>query len=180
MISVKEIIEVIDTKNDQMIEWNGLTIKIKKTVDINTLNVLVNYIVNLCFNASGEYHPELKDFALKSAILLFYTDIDFSNLRDEETEALYYIVYQSNLCDMIANNINRYQFQALIQAVEEKIGYMINTDIINLKETIGKLSDLEDIFHNLLSNIDFDNLNDLSELVSKGNILDHQVLAENK
>lgn len=104
------------------IDWNGLGIIIKKNLSLVEEAQFVDTCVKACFNdKTGEYVPEGKDFAIRSCILISYTNINLPT----NYEKSYDFVYQSGIADVVTQYINPAQFDAITRAINDKIAYTI-------------------------------------------------------
>lgn len=108
------------------IEWKGLNITIKHNLTLKDMLSFVDAVVKNCFNESNAtYMPEIKDFATRSSIIEYYTNISLPS----DVEKRYDLLYRSSVLDKIVRHINMQQFDAMIEAIEDKTAHIAQANI---------------------------------------------------
>lgn len=122
-------------------EWNEMSISVKRYLDMEDMMNFTYSVFNSCFsNTTGEYRPEVKDFAIRSCILEIYANIDLpDNLADR-----YNLIYQSNIIPEIMPYIDQAQFNAIVLAIDSKIEARINMNIAKFENDMRKAQDALD------------------------------------
>ena len=153
------------------IEWRGLKIKVKHTLDLAGTIKFVSYVTDSCFDSeTGEYLPEIVDFAKRSAIVQFYTNITLP----EETSEQYELLYGNDLIDSIKNShiIDLDQFWLIDDAINDKLYYLTSMDIYRIKNgfesLVDGLSKLEESFGEIFGSIDSDSISKIADAVDDG------------
>lgn len=158
VISVHAIENVIRNEADDTVEldWYGETLAVKKRLSIGEMLVFVNGVTDNCFTEELVYIPEVADYVRRCAILELY-----GNFRlPQDTEKRYKFVYSEPMekaVDMILNVIDMQQYMEIMDALQNKIDYRINTDIeranrrvSEAEESLLKLeNDLREVFSGL-------------------------------
>ena len=58
-----------------VVEWNGLSISVTKRLGLRQVLAFIDEVVNGCFSEeSGEYMPEVVDFAIRCNVLTRYAN----------------------------------------------------------------------------------------------------------
>lgn len=130
--AVKENFPVVTTK-----QWFGIDITIKHTLSLTDILEFANDVVLSCFNDNGGFMPEVMDFAIRSNILTRYANFSLpDNLKKR-----YELIYNSDVVDFVCKHINMQQLQELTDAINRKIDYMCDTNVITIQKEMTKLLD---------------------------------------
>ncbi len=159
-------------------EWKGIQLHIKRCLSIEDMMLFVNSVVSSCFAAeTSEYLPEIKDFAIRCAILTYYTGLTLPESLSERYE----IAYTSGLTSSITNYVDTEQYDAMLDAIERKISYQAHSNIeaINqqMNEIINNFNDLEDKLVDVFSGIDSNTISNIASAIANGNF-DEQKLVK--
>lgn len=115
---------------------------IKTIITATEANAYYDTILTLCHDDNGDYIPVFKDFAVRYATIMFFTDFDLSNKTLDE---IYGEIYNDDLISAFAEVIgNSIQVSTIIEAVEETIKYEKEKKIRTNKIT-AFLEDIIDI-----------------------------------
>ncbi len=180
MISINAFEKAIDKTYEPTttVNWNGLDIVIKKHLCLAEVAKFVDTCCKACFDAeTHEYAPEAKDFAIRSCVMSFYTNITMpTNL-----ERQYELIYHSMIMDVITPNIDNAQFKAIINAVEDKIAYhaelnekLVQQQIESFQNTVKKF---EKQMAEMFNGIKIDDMKNIMGALSN-NKLDEEKLVE--
>jgi len=121
------------------IEWRGLTIDVKKTLSLDEMVAFTQNVVRSCFDAERtSYHPEMKDMAVRSILLGFYTNLTLPSGLNR----LYDILYCTDIVDMVYSTINQKQFEVMMIAVDNQIDYIANSNIESVTKQVNAMSDM--------------------------------------
>ena len=141
-------------KADGEIEWNGLSIKIRSTVNFEHMFMFVEYVVKSCFDSdTGEYLPQMKDFATKSAILKYYTNISLPDSSEKQFKLLYGTdlferVFDSQIIDMD-------QLNSMNSSINAKLKQLSDSDVVQLHAEFEMLlSNIENLVNQFSSIFD--------------------------
>lgn len=158
------------------VEWNGLTIEIKKNIGLEEAYVFVDDVTSACFDSNtGAYSPKRKQFLTRAAVVELYTNLSLPSSVKKQ----YDMLYGNDLFDIIVQNIDRSQLSDIIDAVDEGIRLVTDTgvtvlakrmdDIVNGFEKVEK--DISDMF----GGVDGNDINNIVRAVSE-NGLDEEKL----
>lgn len=146
------------------IEWNGIEVVIKETLSFKEMMTFVDSATKSCFDIdSGTYLPEVKDFAIKSCVLEMYTNLPIL----ENSECMYDFIYCSNIIPTVLQQINRQQLDEILQAVNDKIDNLAQSNIEMINKQMNELYTHFNRLQNQLSKA-FSGVgsNDITKLVS--------------
>lgn len=122
-------------KNEEVIDWNGVSISVKRTIGLAESLDFVKSVVESCFDDAGVYMPELRDFAFRTNIIRKYTDIALP----VEAEKQYALLYRTNLYGFIINAIDEGQISVICQAIDEKVVYECDTQMREIRARLDKM-----------------------------------------
>lgn len=137
------------------IEWNGITVVVKYNLTLREMMSFVDKVVKNCFKESdGSFMPEIKNFAERSCIYEYYTNITLpSNIEKQ-----YDLLYHQSLLDQIMSNIDLAQFNSMMRAIDDKVKHTAQANIDNItrqvNELMGSLENTQKEFGDIFSDID--------------------------
>lgn len=165
--SISALDKACDKLEDAIVEveWNGITLNIKKRLGFSEMVKVVESVADLCF-IDGEYYPEIKEFARRCAIAEHY-----GNCRlPEDSAHKYKIVYDSDLIRTITHNVDINQLDSIDMAIEDKIEYrvssLIDTTQAKYDEIANSISNITVQIKELFSGIDKDTLASLAQALA--------------
>lgn len=107
------------------VQWNGINITVKKSLSVEETMQFVHNVADMCFSEEGEYHPEIMDFAIRCEILTRYANFDLP----DNVGKRYWMVYASNVVEVICAHINIEQLSQIKESIVRKITYMCDSDV---------------------------------------------------
>lgn len=154
----------------QTLNWNGLELVIKKSLSLSEMLTFVNNVIQMCFeDETGEYLPEIKDFAIKSCILDMYTNIEL----EQNVQVRYDLIYSSDIISFIVGNLPNTQLGEITHAIDVKLAHLAQANIESINKQMNDLYNAFDNFEkqigNAFSSISEEDMNALlSALTDKG------------
>lgn len=122
--------------NEEIVEWNGVEVRIIKTLPLGGVLQFVDSVVKSCFYTdTGEYYPEVKNLAICSNILDTYANFTMPSNAEKQYE----LVYCTDAVDMVLKHINVEQLNEITKAIDAKIAYYKD---VNTKGTERRLDEL--------------------------------------
>lgn len=151
------------------IEWNGLEITVKKKLTLAEMYIFIESVVSTCFSKSdGAFTPENKIFAIRSVAITLYSNI---RLPSKE-EKIYDIIYGNGLWEIIANNIDKDQYEDVIKAIEAKIEYLSlsNAEAMNqqVRELYSTVEEIAGRISSLFEGVDPNDVKNIASAVANG------------
>ena len=166
----KEAVETKVTVNipTATIVWNDNTLTVYRRLTFAEMLGFVKNVVELCFSEADEYLPEVQDFALRSSVIQYYGRIALP----PDIEQKYTLVYDTDLCKVIMDNIDKEQFNAMLDAISMKIRYRAQANIEelrrNMNDMIRRFEELEYNIASIFTGIDGDTMRSVADAVSSG------------
>lgn len=146
MISAEEFKAAIESDFTPVtnIEWRGIPIIVRKCLSFEDMMTFVNDIVSSCFaENTGEYLPEIKDFATRCHILESYADF----VLPKDISEKYDLIYCSDIISVVVQQVEQNQFNAIMNAIDRKIDNNARSNIealtIRMNELVSSISSLE-------------------------------------
>lgn len=119
----------------EAIDWNGLKVTVTPVIGLKEMMEFVNNVVESCFSSSGEYCPEIMDFAIACNVLTKYADFELP----EDLEERYAMVCGTDAVSVVCERANREQLDSMLEAIRRRLEYRCNTGISMIE---GRLNDL--------------------------------------
>lgn len=150
-------------------DWRGIFVTIRPQLSLMEMLSFVDGVVKTCFlEADSRYMPELRDFAIRCSVLEMYANFTLP----ENVEKRYELVYGCDVYSLILESIDRSQFDAMLAAIDEKIGHMADANIEavtrQVNELYAALYDLEEKLSAAFEGIDSDSISGLVSAISDG------------
>lgn len=145
-ITVKDLRQALkmhDEINRTTVEWKGLALTIKNTLDLLEMKVFVDTVVAACSGENGlEYHPEWRDFAIRCATVELYSNITLpESIKDKCM-----VVYDTDIFPVVSEYLNSSQLKALIRAADDKLSKIADQGVALVrKELNGVIAGFEEI-----------------------------------
>ena len=158
-------------------EWNGIKLSVNKTISFGKMMEFVRNVTDSCFAIdTGEYLPEIVDFAEACSILEFYGNIELP----DDIEEKYQIVYCTDILMAVITHVNTDQLEDIIDAVNKKIKHRARSNIEALtkqmNEAIGTFNSLEESLSKVFAGVDGDTITSLVKAMSNGGFNEDKVV----
>ena len=157
-----------NTKRDHIENWNGLEIHLHPTLTLEESLKFVHEAVYSCFETNtGEYLPEIRDFAIKCCVLESYAEIKLPDNVSEKHK----LVYSTDLCEFILDRVNWAQFEEFEKAIDRKINHLASSKAVEIEKRLDKaLSTIEDAlksFSDIFDTVSKDDISKLTKALSE-------------
>lgn len=165
----KTVIPMDNIQNEVETEWGGTVITVKHYLSVFNMMQFTDGVVRSCFIAdTGEYVPEVKDFAIRCAILEYYANIELP----AEIEAKCDLVYGTNIVAFVLQYANGEQFNNMRDAIDAKVDNMAqaNIEAMNkqMMEIAAGLKDLEKKLEDVFSGVDSNTVSKIAGALANG------------
>ncbi|MGN1154788.1 MAG: hypothetical protein ACI4TK_01280 [Agathobacter sp.] len=145
-ISVAKFEKILNKDNIVYIPLEGLedvSIEVTKTISLRDVVEFVENVAESCVDLeSGEYTPQVRDFAIKKELLTRYANFTMPQNIGKQYE----FIYNSNIVDTVIQNINQLQFQEIVASIDRKIKFMLDCiTSIAASNTVKLLDKLETV-----------------------------------
>lgn len=161
----------------ETIKWHDIEVTITKTLPLKDVIGMVNDIVDSCFALEdGDFLPEIRDFAIKSAVLEKYANFTMPS----NTSAQYDLIYRTDAFAAVYAHINIEQFNEICLAVDRKLQYKADANIEAINRQMQTLFDaFEEIEKNLSSlftGMDNESMAKLVDAISNGQLDEEKLM----
>jgi len=157
-------------------EWNGVEIRINRSLDFINMMEFVHDAAESCFSESGTFVPEVMDFAIKSNILTRYANF---NLPDN-LEHRYALIYNTDAVDVVCQHIDTEQLREITSAINRKVNYVCNSNVSVLQQ---KMNEVVAAFENMqkqsaamFANVTPDDVTNLLGALSNGTVSEDKIV----
>ena len=172
MISIASMDKIVnDVEESVTINFHGEELVVKKFLPFVDMIKFVNEVVEGCFDDdNGAYLPEAKTFLAQINTVSYY-----SNVRlPDDPKHKYDILNKTDLVEVIANAVDRTQYQAIIRSIEEKINYRVamNEQAFNsrMNATITTIEALVDSIKDSFDGVTPDDVRKLISAINNNSI----------
>lgn len=160
----------------ETVSWYGIEVTIKKTLSLNAMLSFVADVVHSCFSDTGEYIPEIMDFAIRTNVMEKYTNFTLpQNLENQ-----YALVYQTDAFEMILEMINLEQYSEMIKAIKSKVDMLARSNIeainIQMNSVCKTLEEMQDSFGNIFGAINSEDIGAIIGAISGGQINEKSIV----
>lgn len=132
------------------VEWNGLTIEIKRTLSFAEMMGFISGVVAACYNAeTGVYTPDVKSFAIKVMVLESFANFTMPS----NPEKMYELIYCTDALDAVMPYINQTQFREICDSIDERLDYVTSANIESANKQISEMFSSMDGIQEQLSSL---------------------------
>ena len=174
--SLKNVIEVASKVETKTIEWNGININVKDKLSIPDVSRFVAIASDICFTNSGDYLPEVYNYALYVATITVFTDFKLP----ESVEEQYNLIMYTDITSVILDHVNYKIYEELVGCVKEKVDYKVKLHISSIQEQSEKLlSSVEEMitkFESIFGSISPDGITDMIKAFSGGGVDEEKIM----
>ena len=174
--SLRNVIEVASKVETKTIEWNGININVKDKLSIPDVSRFVAIASDICFTNSGDYLPEVYNYALYVATITVFTDFKLP----ESVEEQYNLIMYTDITSVILDHVNSKIYEELVGCVKEKVDYKVKLHISSIQEQSEKLlSSVEEMitkFEGVFGSISPDGITDMIKAFSGGSVDEEKIM----
>ena len=158
------------------VKWGDIEIVVTRTLPLSKVMQIIRDTVELCFTDDGEYMPEIKDFAIRKFLLE-----DYGNFRlPENTSLQYELIYTTDACEAVRNEINDRQFIVVIDSIERRIAHRLSIDTSRVNQQMESLyaefAKLESVLSSTFEGIDANAMAGLIDAVQNGKLDEEKLI----
>lgn len=171
-ISINEFEKAIESDCVHAVdaEWRGVSIHINTILSFAKALEFSNMVTEMCFASdTGEFIPEAQDFAIRCAIIQFYTNLTMPANLERKHE----MVYGTDIIQFVVEYIDKNQFHPLLSAIDKKIDIRVkaNIEALNAKmaEVAAGFETLEQKLGEIFGDIDGETVNKIAGAIANGN-----------
>ena len=146
----------------------GLTFEVKPMLSLKDSIGFVSDVVDSCVDMeTGQYTPEVFDFAVRVNILSRYAGVD----APKDLNKAYKVVYETKVVETIMSAINSEQFALLVDSAKAKMEHMasflITSTTSKVNELVSKMDDVMKTNADVVGNINSESFKDLLASMTK-------------
>lgn len=108
----------VSGKQYKKVQWHTTEVIIKPLLSIGEYADVIRHIIKDCSSPDGSCAIELVDFSIRVNIISSYAFVDLP----KEINDMYYIVYASDLFDLVCANVNKGQLESIIKLIYGMVG----------------------------------------------------------
>lgn len=132
------------------VEWNGLTIEIKRTLSFAEMMGFISGVVAACYNTeNGVYTPDVKNFAIKMMVMENYANFTMPS----NPEKMYELIYCTDAFDAVMQYVNQVQFREICDSIDERLDYITSASIEAANKQIAEMFSSMDGIQEQLSSL---------------------------
>jgi len=172
--NIPEDVTPIDICGKEILVKSGLGL----TETVGFVDSVASTVVD---TETGDYHPELFDFAFGAMLLMYYTNIALP----EDSGEQFALVCQTDLCFEVKKHLDTEQLDSLRAAAEQKVAHLLrcaeNTLASKMTELLASFAQLREMTQDVFANIGgadlkamVDNLSGMDEAALAKAVLDRQ------
>lgn len=158
-------------------EWNGLSIVIKKKLNLAETMLFIDSVVSSCIiGENGDYAPEIKSYAVRSLAIALYTNLRLPSDEDK----IYDVLYGNGLWELVTANIAKDQFDDIMKAIDSKIEYLSysNAAVVNqqAEELYSTIEELSQKIATLFDGVESDDVKNIVSSFANGGIDEEKLM----
>lgn len=151
------------------VEWNGLMLHIRHQITLEYMMRYVEYVVASCFDGqTGEYRPEIKDFAIRSGAIKFFTNIDLP----EDVSRQYKLMYGTDIINVVMSYVDAGQMNSMLIAIDKKLEYAANANVEKITKQFEQITnafeELSKNMENMFGNVSMEDVNKIASAIAGG------------
>lgn len=176
---INDFSEILNDEWDKAVEidWHGQKLVIYRYLPLPNATALIRAVTSSCFNSdTGEYIPEIRDFAEKIAVIAAYTNVEIP----EDGAMQYRLVYQTDLNKLIEENADSAQYSDIVCAIADGIRTTKHANKLAFEKqaqsVIDNVNKFVDQIKEAISGVTSEDLATLINAIINGNIDDGDLL----
>lgn len=158
-------------------DWYGNTVVVRKRLPVVEFLQFVKDVTDGCFLDDGTYVPELRDFYERMYTLTYHANFNMPESGEKQWE----LVYGTNAYRFVLSLVDADQYSQLIRAIDEKIGHLLDTDVMatraKMNDLLQAFDSMGDKFANIFGGISNEDLKNVLGAVSAGGLDESKVVS---
>ena len=179
MISVEKMDEILKDyyPESTTVDFHGQELVIRDLIDPADFFELVRRIADGCFSVEGEYMPEVYEMLLRAGIIDVYSNVRLPH----NPKHLNRFVYAPDLYNTVVRNINRDQYNALCDAIWERISARKDANRVlfetEIQRAVAGIQNLGEQFSQLVGEVSPEDVKALVEAIGEGSIDEEKLVS---
>ena len=147
------------------VDWHGESLEVKTRLSLAEVVWFVNQVIKDCFGSDmTEYHPEVKQFAIDRVTIAVYTNVTLPVNMEKQYE----LIAGTDIIPAIHQEIDAGQYGDLLDAIDEKIDSVQDTNTALIERKITELASSLDSVGEIFSGISSSDIRRIADAVSSG------------
>lgn len=160
------------------VKWRGLSIYVNKYLSLKQMLEFADSVTEGCFASdTGAYLPEVKDFAIRCAVLEYYGNFTLPS----DVEDRYALAYGSDAFMIVLEHVDKYQYGELIMAIDKKIDNKAQSNIETItkqmNEIVYGLNDIEKNVSEAFRGVDGNAVSKIAEAIVDGKFDENKLVS---
>lgn len=178
-ISINAMDKVAKENYQRLIEkdWNGSRLVIRRLLSLNEILEFTKRVTESCFaQDTNEYLPEVRDFAIRSNVVEMYANVKLP----DNLEHQYELLYMTDIFDAVFAEIDKVQFEALVNAIDEKIATAAEANIqmlqVKIDDAAHSVAAIVEKVASLFEGLGNDDIRNFVDAVGKNGIDEEKIV----
>lgn len=154
-------------RTESTLEWHGLEISVKRRLSLTEVLEFVNSVASTSFTENGTYVPAVTEFAVKSNVILMYTNLSLP----DNLENRYQLIYGTDIISHILTLIDSAQYHEILDAADKQIEFLCDSNVdaiqYQLSELMSNFEKLQSGMVEVFAGIDSDEVNKFANALLK-------------
>ncbi len=136
VISAEKVTEILNDYYPEFeyADWHGEELIVRKTIPYSDEVLLIQRVVDACFDEDGSYFPETREFSTRMCLIIAYTNVSVP----EDIEGQHALCYRSDLIDIITEKACKEQIAEIGKAISDAIDVRNNTNRVLFENEVSK------------------------------------------
>lgn len=158
---------------------DGVEIVIRRSLPLMSVMQFVEDVVSSVIDKeNGSYIPEVKEFAIHSAVLTQYANFNLP----KSAESQYDLIYNTDALDQVMGVINGRQFNEILDAIDRRIEHELsiieNAVAVRSHDLLQKFDDMVEKFDSMVSGISSEEFGSIMKNIASMQNIDEKSLAQ--
>jgi len=157
-------------------QWYETEICMKRHLSLTEMLTFVDEVVSVCFPSGGGFLPEAMEFAARSCIIKWYTNVSLP----DNLEHRYEILYHTDIVDFVCQQIDSVQLEEIMAAIDRKIDYLCQSHVAAVQKKLDQLTvvleDLREQAEAMFSGVTPEDIKKLTGAISSGSLSGEKIV----
>lgn len=178
-ISVNAFEEAAALKHDETtdIEWNGLTITVRKRLSLREAMLFAIDVTNACFDdEDGSYNPEYRELIQYKNVIERYTNLTLP----QNIERQYELLIGTDIVLKVLCAVDYDQYGEILNDIDAKIEYRKEIEAYGARrridEAYNKIVEIADQLGKMFSDVTPEDISKVIGAVADGKIDEHKIV----
>ena len=170
------------TKSAVTIKSCGQDINVMPVLSLEQFNMFVGHSVEMMYDDNNNFDPAMRDLAIRINTVFRYTNVTLPEDLEDYMEDIYELLYKTSFYDDVCKVIDKNQYTALINAINESVDYRNANAIDKVNNQIAILSNdiqaLGEQFANVIGDVSNEDVQKLLNAIENNTIDEGKLIKE--